>query len=713
MPSEEQKRRSFDAYRKKLEEVEKYGEGTLTGRPVESDLPDEPIAPKLVPTPTPTSTIHPDIRKIPGILNKKEEPKQPESETPAPKTDLGKQVADYWKPKSLRPNREKGYVEYVDLETGKKKYVGALDPKTGHMIPKAGDNELLKQFMRKFNPKESREFVRNAPSMETSGGEAPADYWKPKSVKLDRKQNTISYKDASDGLDVTVYMNEGEMPPPKGNEYLKQFLRNLRPYIESALGGEAQSQGESPVGAATADTNKPPATTASSSPEDKNKPSATTASSSPEDKNKTLSTVAPITQLPATTTPEPRKADVSLGNTDRGLIPYTSRSGDASSGSSVEREGREYSPADEAAIRQAAKEAEERKNTLYEKMLGMLNTPATDVNRKKITEEYMNAVGKEKKAQMWDSIVTALGKIAAGGIGLGGLGIGGKQLIEPGLDVSKYYTTGEPYDVKPGMDAAKNVMEAKLGEVQADLDSRKADMQTLQQLQAAGNEPVLLKYLESLANKYRTQQTQNEGVKSGAGVTEDPALAAKKKAAGGSKEPPKLQEWTSPTESTKNKARLDSVRDIEVKDKDSLRNRFLPAYNTTTDAAITYAEAEAKKANPKLKLDKTNEAEYWNEINKSLTDISHRYFNPPTAPASVPYSLWYLEVKEPFEKHVGKLVLVPAQSSVYGGFTTDDIYGNPNSAYNQVKTKHPRISKMKEGPEKKKAILAELQKEQF
>jgi hypothetical protein len=494
-------------------------------------------------------------------------------------------------------------------------------------------------------------------------------------------------------------MEKGQMPPPKGNAFLKKFLRDLRPDVESApteiIGGEAPSQGASPVGAATADTNKPP---------------ATTASSSPEDKNKTLSTVAPTTQLPATTTPVAPAAGVSLGNTDRGLIPYTSRSGDASSGSSVDREGREISPADEADIRRAAKEAEERKKDLYQKMLEKLNNPATDVNRKKITKEYKNAIGKEKKAQMWDSIVTALGKITAGGIGLGGLGIGGKQLIEPGLDVAKYYTTGEPYDVKPGMDAAKNVMEAKLGEAQTDLESRKAEMQMLQQLQAAGNEPVLLKYLEFLTSKYHTQQTQNEGVKSGAGVTEDPALAAKKKAAGGSKEPPKLQEWTSPTEAAKNKARLDAVRDITVKDKDSLRNRFLQAYNATTDAAITYAEEEAKRANPKL--DKNNEAEYWNEINKSLTDISQRYFNPPTAPASVQYSLWYLEVREPFEKRVGQLVSVPAQISATGDYTTDDMYKNPNSAYNQVKNR-PHIYKMKEGQAKKDAILKELRKDQY
>jgi hypothetical protein len=345
--------------------------------------------------------------------------------------------------------------------------------------------------------------------------------------------------------------------------------------------------------------------------------------------------------------------------------------------------------------------------------------PEDSPDRKGAIDEYKQAVGAEKKAAMWDNIIRALGKVTAGTVGLHGLGIGGKQIIQPGLDVSKYYDEGKGYDVQPGMDAAKNVLEKRTSGDTA-LQERSQQIKDLVSIYNAippDDVEGRMKVMDMLSGVVKTSQQQAVSTESKAGVTADP-----RQGGGGKDAKVEFAEVASEKEASdiNRAARVSyaTTAGYSPINREIIRTRFVPAYQAGTDKLLDATEEEVKaELDPKEKnLKATNPEEYWKKVDTRLTEKSNAYFSPPEILNSPDYSVWQMGVRDPVENALGsRPVRVQNTRASLNGKTyyLADIYNNPDSAYSKKKAQlsaDPEFKKMNP-TQQNQAIYLSLKKD--
>lgn len=449
------------------------------------------------------------------------------------------------------------------------------------------------------------------------------DFWEKDTYKPDRKANTIGYKEAGTGADVTLEMEPGSIPPPRGSAAFENYLRSIKGYIDKA----PTETIETPESA----------------------PAATPAAGTPADSGRQPPATYGL-QMPELQGISPKKPQTLPGG-------YQAFPTEAQEGSSaISRSKKEYDPnklQDLGALLEEQEDAVLRESP-YQKLIGKEGelTPIDEANweKERARQEYIEQMDSNRKGELWDQVIRAIGRIGAGAYGL-----------HSGLDVSKYYQPEKTFDREKEDKAAKERQAIAYESADQPVNTAMqlaALQEKISQSQGAERQKLVDNYMKILKmTGEKTGLQQEVAKKLGIQIT-PPARPSGK----GDKLDEKTLKPQTSTEDAIKEAGKRSVT-LDAKRKAPLgttgRNGILTnlkdlGYNQSTVENIVNSATEIEQAknkkDPKYPFD-------WATVQRKTIDTIKRMedWNSARTPTSEQFSKWYIGSYLPLKAKYGDL----------------------------------------------------------
>lgn len=298
-------------------------------------------------------------------------------------------------------------------------------------------------------------------------------------------------------------------------------------------------------------------------------------------------------------------------------------------------------------------------------------------------KKYTDAMSNESKAVFWDRMIRGLGKVTAGAVGLHGLGAGGKSVIQPGLDVAKYYDPGATYDPSTGREAAKTALVQGLKGAETPLQRQKTKLAMMETMSKLGWTAADIDNYLKWGNLYKTEGETSTTNKQTAESHIVPDAAT-----------------NAPNRGDKQEITVSGTSDVDKwiehnRERVGASNAAVPVDIQTPESAMNHLKQSYPKDVSPVGLRKMLDEELAidNNPNKATTRVKEKLaqvFSVPENVESPEYSVWYFDTYMPATKY-GVVIGFPADRATTtksGGkaVKTQDYFPDSNlySAYNKV-----------------------------